>query len=422
MKEKLFSLVIALAMGTSAWSQSPKADLLDVVFNDDGTATDASAMQNTVNTIGSPKILKSPMLNTNIFCLGDHPWASDPVNFFTVPLTEELYTALEDGFSMECYVRPQWDGTDIPSAWNAPFSMEEGGGFGMIVDSKKWTFEIHTGGGYHQARAAMPVKGEWIHLVGVWDKEEGMAYIYANGEFVSSTDAAGDLGRPAGNNLFTCIGGDYGMGGAQVGFQGDIAIARYFNVPLTDAEVASLYQDIQAKNTGVEEHKDGSDIRYDAEGHVLIATAEELKTFANLSKDGKNLNGKLEADIDYTGYNTCIASISKPYKGVFDGQGHKVKVNLSLDYDDAGFFEDAGEGSVIKNLILEGDIVASESWNGALIGDNEGATVENVICNITFTSTYANGNCKTSCFIYIQCTQYFFTLRYFFSLFSKWKQ
>ena len=58
MKHKFLFLMTAL-FASSVWAQVPKADLLDVVFNEDGTATDVSTSQMTVESFGSPTIVKS---------------------------------------------------------------------------------------------------------------------------------------------------------------------------------------------------------------------------------------------------------------------------------------------------------------------------------------------------------------------------
>ena len=62
-KSKIIVLLTALSftMGLAAVAQAPKADVLDIIFNDDGTVVDASAMANPVRVLGNPDIKKSPM-------------------------------------------------------------------------------------------------------------------------------------------------------------------------------------------------------------------------------------------------------------------------------------------------------------------------------------------------------------------------
>ena len=52
-------------MGLAVAAQAPKADVLDVVFNDDGTVVDVSAMANPIRVMGAPDIKKSPMYGMN---------------------------------------------------------------------------------------------------------------------------------------------------------------------------------------------------------------------------------------------------------------------------------------------------------------------------------------------------------------------
>ena len=66
--KRISVMVATFLLGMATWAQVPKADLLDVVFNDDGTATDVSAMANTVQTIGAPSVVRSLKYGINEAC------------------------------------------------------------------------------------------------------------------------------------------------------------------------------------------------------------------------------------------------------------------------------------------------------------------------------------------------------------------
>ena len=70
--------MIALLVGLTAAAQAPKADILDVVFNDDGTATDVSDMQNEIIPVGMPYVVKSLKYGINEACFRNNLWGQRP--------------------------------------------------------------------------------------------------------------------------------------------------------------------------------------------------------------------------------------------------------------------------------------------------------------------------------------------------------
>ena len=81
MKRLLLS-ILSLGMGLAVAAQAPKADELDVVFNDDGTVVDVSAMANPIRVMGAPDIKKSPMYGMNVLCNEETQWGKE--SFHTV--------------------------------------------------------------------------------------------------------------------------------------------------------------------------------------------------------------------------------------------------------------------------------------------------------------------------------------------------
>lgn len=71
---KLLLTVLSLSMGLATAAQTPKADVLDIVFNDDGTVVDASAMANPLKVIGDPVIKRSPRYGMNVLCNEQELW------------------------------------------------------------------------------------------------------------------------------------------------------------------------------------------------------------------------------------------------------------------------------------------------------------------------------------------------------------
>lgn len=264
----------AVVMGLTSWAQVPKADLLDVVFNDDGTATDVSECQNVVELFGTPNVVESSKYGINVACFHENVYNTNCSYWYKVDYGSnvDFTEGLADGHSLEVLCRLELDGNyaDLIGAGNEikPFSSHQSGGTGFMVCTRttdesgavtrgnEWTFLPHVNGGYQWTNSGVPaVGGEYVHLVGVWDKEKGESRIYVNGElkFVNP-DATGDFKQSS--LTYFVVGGDPGGSGANTAFKGDVAIARVYDDPLTDAQVASLYGAVQAMDTGAEEHVD----------------------------------------------------------------------------------------------------------------------------------------------------------------------
>ena len=300
--KKVLLTCSALAWALGSWAQVPKADVLDVVFNEDGTAVDVSQMGNEVTQVGTPKILKSDQWGMNVMCTADAVMGKQQSNCFTVALTDQIWEALQDGHTLEIFCRPFWEGALNKSGWGSVLSFQQSGGNGLMIYDGEWYFEPHVGGSYVSMYGGTPIGQKWAHVVGVWNQEEGKSELYVNGQLQSTAAAEGELGHPYVNVPFIAIGGDLSSGGhAEAAFPGDIAIARIYDKPLTADEVTALYDDIQSRNTGAEDHKEDCkypNLRYDDDGTVLIATGEELNSYALLTKESPYTSARLENDID----------------------------------------------------------------------------------------------------------------------------
>ena len=286
--KKLLLTALSFTMGLAAVAQAPKADVLDIIFNDDGTVVDASAMANPVRVLGNPDIKKSPMYGMNVLCNEETQWGKESFHTVRIPYNDQLIGAIENGMTMEVMARPCFEDGKFNQTWCNVFGCYQGGGFGIIINGGKWDFECVIGGGYKDATFGPVVDGEWIHLVGVWDKETGEYKLYANGELASTVDGvSGDLSLPNANgkDRFVGVGVDFEPNPVSTcgySFQGDIAIARIYDNPLTAEQVKALYQEVDVKKTGEAEHVDRvfPTLRTDEDGTVLIANYEEMELVA----------------------------------------------------------------------------------------------------------------------------------------------
>ena len=129
------------------------------------------------------------------------------------------------------------------------------------------------------------------------------------------------------------------------------------------------------------------------DGTYLIYTAENLKEFAVIvngtdsTPADSDADARLMNDIDLNGSEENpwipIGSISRPYSGTFDGNGHKIE-NLYINTTDSGadnqgLFGYVGSEGTVQNLTVSGS-VKGDDYVGGVVGQNHGS-VEN--CDFT---------------------------------------
>lgn len=373
MKRTILFLVCSVVCGLAAWAQLPKADVMDLQFNADGTVTDVSAMQNPVTVVGSPRIVKSELFNMNVLCQSDEQWGAELPNFVRVDANEQLEAAIADGVTLETMIRPYFAGGKFNREWVNLFGGFQGGGIGLIIYNGVYDFEAYIGGYVDVVNNFAPVADEWIHLMGVWNKEEGTMKLFINGKLEGALSGiTGEISFANREDRFYAVGCDlepgnsYHSGNA---FTGDIALARIYDKPLTDEEVAAVYDDIHWNKMliGAVEHDETPVLRTDDDGTVLIATEEELSEFGRAVRLGNTeLNAKLEADITYSKGHKML-STDGGYTGTFDGQGHTITMDMEMTGYDAALFKYLS-GATIKNLGVKGDITTSSKFAAGVVG------------------------------------------------------
>ena len=217
----------------------PAADLFDVIFNEDGTATDISASQFPIEVVGEPKVEFNEEYGQNVFLSEAN--GTTPVSYLRVHYADNqaFKDALVDGFTMETTFAV--NGERLPGDIT-PFRATESGGFGFdIVPSGQVKFEVHTdidgSKGYRYATSGVYIKTQtFYHFVGVY--KDGKVHCYVNGINAATGDAAGEFNFPAVESQWIGIGADCGdTNGAN--FQ--IVNARLYNEPMTEAMVKALF-------------------------------------------------------------------------------------------------------------------------------------------------------------------------------------
>ena len=230
----------------------PQADMLDVVFHPDGSAHDGSAMQSEIVYKAGDRLLTySSTAGRYVAKFSMSPGQDDySSNFYYVPYvkTEAFGLKQADGHSFECVA-------SISEVENVSCLMatHQSGGTAFRFQAAEregvtnaMQFVPYVGGAYKYAtgpKAQMELN-KFYHFVGVWNKESGDIVLYVNGEQAGivkgCTGAFKDSKVPT-----LVIGGDpnSSAGVAQNAWNGDIALARVYDKPLSANEAKILYDE-----------------------------------------------------------------------------------------------------------------------------------------------------------------------------------
>ena len=230
--------------------------LLDVVFNEDGTATDASPLQNKVEILGTaPTTYWSDKFNRYVAKFGSKMGAT-PDGLYKVDFENNstFSKALANGHSLEMVIKAEYEGESL-NAITKPFSAMQAGGTGFetaSVDGKyvmRFNPNVSTDGSSQWGRIdshLSPEANMYYHVVGVWDKQLQKAFIYVNGLLDGEGDVPGSFHFPNKGCGWFGIGGDPSpKNKATNAWQGDIVIARVYNDALTADEVKALWNDVK---------------------------------------------------------------------------------------------------------------------------------------------------------------------------------
>ena len=121
-------------------------------------------------------------------------------------------------------------------------------------------------------------------------------------------------------------------------------------------------------------------------------TYTDLHQALEAAKNGGTV--KLLRDVELTGTWTPVGDSSTPFKGTFDGDGHKITGLKITSGSYIGLFGYVGEGATIKNVNLVGANVFGVKRVGALVGQIKGnATVSN--CTVDSTSHVTGSDSNT---------------------------
>lgn len=234
----------------------PRADILDVMFTEDGSAVDLSPLANVTHKNGIPSCRFSYRHNRYAAHF-NNPWAGTGSNYFRINYESRavVKNALADGHTLEALVRAEYDGV-IADKEAKFFTSHQSGGTGLMVCTKAngknkrtelaFLPSVSTNGANswkYTPSGIEPVSGQYYHVVGVWNQEEGTSKIYVDGQLKNTVPAVGNLHFPAvGCNWFGIGADPAGNSSAHMAWNGDVGFVRIYDAPLDASQVKSLYE------------------------------------------------------------------------------------------------------------------------------------------------------------------------------------
>ena len=125
-----------------------------------------------------------------------------------------------------------------------------------------------------------------------------------------------------------------------------------------------------------------------ADGYYLVGSLADWFAFADIVETTQTANAKMTADIDLGDNQKVVASSTIYFKGIFDGQGHTITVNLTSTKNNYGLFCNI-YGATIKNLRVTGTInTLTYSWTGGIVGLSfQTCTITNCRSSVTLNAS-----------------------------------
>ena len=296
------------------------ADLLDLVFNSDTTASDVSPMNMGVVSYPSTalSVFYDDVQGINVARFNHNISTSVTEGYYSISYADNdrFKSAIADGFAMECLMMPA---VDMPSGEVKFFSGQDAAGFGLIVNSQANggdivfmpNFTTNGSAAYHKATSGViPKRNNYYHIIGVWDKASEKIHIYIDGKLCGTTSVAGaELTICADKDgQRVCVGADTGSGKGERAFNGTVLIARLYNTPLTASDVTTLYERSKRDRTTSGIVLQG--VKYAAEARVNEGYRYTIYGYGFESGDGVTLrSGAREYKCTTSLYADCVTFV-----------------------------------------------------------------------------------------------------------------
>ena len=281
----------------------------------------------------------------------------------------------------------------IPKYWDGSSYTLNGaikqGGFGNLPTHRGITYAKGTDRGFNAPSvsgilARLPevtlnlTQTEFLTGKLIFKDNDGSS-VERNKLIISMKDASGNAVNVENNGTFSCYAETYSYTINAAGYEyttGTVAVSeenKEFTITLKKTSANAWDGVIKTEP------------KKDEAGVYQIGTGAELAWFAENASKNSGIKAKLTADIDLGKYAWTAGSLEKG-KCEFDGDGHRVYNLVSSN----GLFKTIGNGSVVKNLTVEGIITASDGTAGGIAGYLQSGTIENCVNKATITGGKRN--------------------------------
>lgn len=218
-------------------TERPTADLLDVVWDSNGEATDISEQNSTI-THGTELPVMADKASEN----GHVPhFSGNSQCYYRVDYAGNaaMKTAFQNAFSLETVYTPDnLSNMCVLSGQENGFAGIEQASGGQIC------FYAYVGDGYKILKSNVTATaGETYHVVATYDAAAGVTRLFVNGKPAGEMAAKGTMAFPGNENAhWIAIGGDASTGNfAQYSLQGTVSRARIYAKALSRDEARLLY-------------------------------------------------------------------------------------------------------------------------------------------------------------------------------------
>lgn len=232
MIKQILTLGLMLALSTGSFAQSLN-DSLKVHLRFNGNANDASGNGNDGSIIGAT--LTKGLLGIDS--------SAYEFNGFSATVTIPVADIFNVHYSYSLWFKID---APLPGSYKAVLLGVGGTDCDQSINltNQYFNFDGLSAGGYYQVGGtynanspAIPAQGEWIHIASV--KSSDSIKLFLDGQFITGSPTPSQNPCYFGNNPRGVIGGGVSSSGQY--FKGSIDEVRIYSRPLSNSEVASLY-------------------------------------------------------------------------------------------------------------------------------------------------------------------------------------
>ncbi|MGM9737511.1 MAG: BACON domain-containing protein [Candidatus Cryptobacteroides sp.] len=225
-----------------------QADLMNVKFNEDGSASDISKSNRAINYVEGETCTVSYLNDYGLWAPDFKRTAGGSVNtgYYWTEMTEDIVTAFSDGYALEAIVTVNAEANNKEA--KALSSTKSGGTALMIGNNARdgqLLFLINNNGTWAFVTTGVVAKpGNIYHLLGSWDKTAGKAKVYLDGELKAEEDVAGPLKFATLNPNFIMIGANQSnqtRTAINGNWNGSVYTAKIYSDPVSDEEAFAQY-------------------------------------------------------------------------------------------------------------------------------------------------------------------------------------